>query len=236
MKAKRLVIAGVGLAAILGGTAVVLDQMTAGGPSAALVAPPAGSSPPAGSGPPAASSSADPGKTDPATPTGPGAGAATPTGGSAEGSAPAPVDREVLPPVSASPSGLPVPSAPAPLIKSPLPATASAQGKIVAGFPAGVVSFPAGTVVISTAVSTADGALQMTADAIVAQRQDSVVGHFQQVLGRLKFWSEPVPSAQGQRAVRFSRGSDSVTLTTSTTGTGGTRFMLLGNLHAAAGR
>ena len=34
MKAKRLVIAGVGVAAILGGTAVVLDQMTAGEPSA----------------------------------------------------------------------------------------------------------------------------------------------------------------------------------------------------------
>ena len=35
--------------------------------------------------------------------------------------------------------------------------------------------------------------------------------------------------------MRFSRGADSVTLTASTTGTGATRFMLLGNLHAAAG-
>ncbi|AXJ11225.1 hypothetical protein CFN17_17625 [Arthrobacter sp. PM3] len=75
----------------------------------------------------------------------------------------------------------------------------------------------------------------MTADAVVGKSQDAVVGHFQQILAPLKFWSEPVPAAQGQRAVRFSRGRDSMTLTTSTTGTGGTRFMLLGNLHVAAG-
>ena len=103
------------------------------------------------------------------------------------------------------------------------------------GFPADVIPFPDGTVVVSTAVSPADGSLQVSAEAIVAQSQDSVVGHFQQILGPLKFWSEPVPSAEGQQAVRFSRGNDSVTLTTSTTGTGGTRFMLLGNLPAAAG-
>jgi hypothetical protein len=231
VKAQRLVIAGVGLAAILGGTAVVLDQMTAEEPSASRVAAPAGSNPPT------TGSSTDPGKTDVGTPAGASHGAATPTptGGSAGGSAPAPSGREVLPPVSVSPSGLPAPSPPAPLISLPLPATASTQGKIVDGFPADVISFPKGTVVTSTAVSSADGSLQVAADAIVAQSQDSVVGHFQQVLGPLKFWSEPVASAEGQRAVRFSRGNDSVTLTTSTTGTGGTRFMLLGNLHAAAG-
>ena len=103
------------------------------------------------------------------------------------------------------------------------------------GFPGGVISFPEGTTVVSTAVSAADGSLQVSADCIVALPQDSVAGHFQQVLGGLKFWSEPVPAAEGQRSIRFSRGADSVTLTASTTGTGSTRFMLLGNLHAAAG-
>ena len=89
--------------------------------------------------------------------------------------------------------------------------------------------------VVSTAVSAAEGSLQVSADAIVASTQDSVVGHFQQVLGGLTFWSEPLPAAEGQRSVRFSRGADSVTLTASTTGTGSTRFMLVGNLHVAAG-
>lgn len=234
MKAKRLVLAGVGLAAILGGTAVVLDQMAAGPPG-----PSAGSTvqrPDATPGGPASAKAGEPAAgtgTGTGTATGGGAGAAT--GGSPDGSSPAPVGREVLPPVSETPTGLPVPSPPAALIRMPLPATASAQGKIVDGFPSDVLPFPDGTVVVSTGVSSADGALQVAADAIVASSQDSVVGHFQQILGPLKFWSEPVRAAEGQRAVRFSRGNDSVTLSTATTGTGSTRFMLLGNLHAAAG-
>lgn len=103
------------------------------------------------------------------------------------------------------------------------------------GFPAQALPFPDGTAVVSTGVSSADGSLQVAADAIVASSPESVVGHFQQVLGPLAFWSEPVPAAEGHLAVRFSRGNDSLTLTTSTTGTGSTRFMLLGNLHAAGG-
>ncbi len=128
-----------------------------------------------------------------------------------------------------------MPSPPAPLISMPLPAAASAQGKIVDGFPADALRFPEGTVVVSTSVSPAEGSLQVAADAIAGLSQDSVAGHFQQVLGSLGFWSEPVPAAAGERALRFSRGADSITLTAATTGTGGTRFMLLGNLHAAAG-
>lgn len=103
------------------------------------------------------------------------------------------------------------------------------------GFPSDVVSFPEGAVVVSTAVSPADGSLQISADAIVTSSQDSVAGHFQQILGPLKFWSERAQATEGQQSMRFSRGNDSVTLTTATTGTGSTRFMLLGNLHTAAG-
>ncbi|WP_160665045.1 hypothetical protein [Pseudarthrobacter sp. ATCC 49987] len=233
MIAKRLVIAGVGIAAVLGGTAVVLDQVTAGQSADSRSAPVAGSSPTA------SGSGADPGTADAATAAeAGGAATAEATGAAAkpaEGSASAPAGREVLPAVSPSPSGLPMPPPPAPLISLPLPATASAQGKIVDGFPADVIAFPEGTVVVSTGVSSAEGSLQISADAIAASSQASVVGHFQQILGPLKFWSEPVQAAEGQQSMRFSRGNDSVTLTTSTTGTGSTRFMLLANLHAAAG-
>ena len=127
-----------------------------------------------------------------------------------------------------------MPSPPAPLISKPVPA-ASAQGKIVDGFPAEALRFPEGTVVVSTSVSPAEESLQVSADAIAGLSQDSVAGHFQQVLGSLGFWSEPAPAAAGERALRFGRGPESVTLTASTTGTGSTRFMLLGNLRAPAG-
>ncbi len=229
MRAKRLVIAGIGVAAILGGTAVVLDQITAGQSAESRSTPVAGSSPTT------AGSSAGPVAADGAAQAEAGGGAAAPDGGAADGSTPAPVGREVLPPVSASPSGLPVPSPPVPLVSLPLPAMASAQGKIVDGFPGDAISFPDGAVVVSTGVSPADGSLQISADAIVTSSQDSVVGHFQQILGPLKFWSERVPAGEGQQSMRFSRGNDSVTLTTVATGTGSTRFMLLGNLHAATG-
>ena len=226
MKAKRLVIAGIGLAVLLGGAAVVLDQMTTDPP------PTSSAAPLAGSGPQTAGASAGPGATEAR---GTGDGTAASPEESAGSPASAPAGREVLPPVSATPSGLPVPSPPAALISAPLPAAASAQGKVVDGYPADVLPFPDGTVFVSTSVSPADGTLQVAADAIVGLSQDSVTGHFQQVLGSRGFWSEPVPAAEGQRALRFGRGTDSVTLTASTTGTGGTRFMLLGNLHVAAG-
>ena len=239
MRAKLLVIAGVGMAALLGGTAVVLDQITSGQSAESRFAPVAGSSPTAGG------SGTDPGTADAAAQagadggaaaqTGADGGAAAPDGGAAGSSVPAPAGREVLPPVSASPSGLPMPSPPAPLVSLPLPERASAQGKIVDGFPRDAISFPDGAVVVSTDVSPADGALQISADAIVTASQDSVVGHFQQILGPLTFWSERVPAADGQQSIRFSRGNDSLTLTTATTGTGSTRFTLLGNLHTAAG-
>lgn len=229
MNAKVLVIVGVGIAAIIGSATVVQNQMTAG---PAVVSDIAAA---ANSGTPSAQASVKPGKA--AGPSSTGAtgatgGAAKPSAGAVKPSPPA--SQEALPQVSASSHALPVPKPPAPLIRGPLPATASAHGKIVAGFPRDVLSFPRGTVVGSTAVSASDGALQVAADAIVALSQDSVVGHFQQILGPRKFWSEPVPAPQGQRAVRFSRGKDSLTLTTRSTGTGATRFMLLGNLHPAA--
>ncbi|MDV8146292.1 hypothetical protein [Arthrobacter sp. B10-11] len=236
MIAKKLVIAGVSVAAVLGGAAVVLDQM-AGAPDVS----PGTSSSTAAPGPAGAGGSEPPGVPPAATLATPGTAAGggdgtVPGSGESPGSkAPGSGVREVLPPVAAAPSGLPKQSPPVALVSRPLPPTASAQGKIVAGFPEASLPFPDGTVVVSTAVSAADSVLQVTADAISGASQDSVMGHFQQQLAPLSFWSEEAPAAEGQRSVRFVRGADSVTLTTSTTGTGSTRFMLLGNLHTAEG-
>jgi len=236
MIAKRLVIAGVTIAAALGGTAVVFDQLagtpasSSAGPSGTVAPGPGGTGGSEPPGVPPAGTMATPGTT-----AGAGNGPAPGTGDSTGSPAPASGLQEVLPPVAAAPAGLPLPSPQAALVSMPLPPTASAQGKIVAGFPEEPLRFPDGTVVVSTGVSAADSVLQVTADAISAASQDSVVGHFQQKLSPLNFWSEAAPAAEGQRSVRFVRGADSVTLTTSTTGTGSTRFMLLGSLHATAG-
>lgn len=240
MIAKRLVIVGISVAAALGGAAVVLDQLAGaadvtGGPPLASV--PSTSAGPGGGQPSGTASSG---------PAASGGGTAAPgtEGGGVSGSDPAattehPADasgqKEVLPPVTDRPTGLPTPSPPSALVSLPLPATASAQGKIVDGFPVAALPFPDGTVVVSSSVSAADTILQVTADAISQSSPDSLVGHFQQRLAAVGFWSEPAPAADGRRSVRFVRGADSLTLTTSTTGTGSTRFTLLGSLHTAAG-
>lgn len=117
------------------------------------------------------------------------------------------------------------------LVHAPLPNTASAAGKTVEGFPSGVLTFPDGTVVVFTGVSTHDTTLQATAEGIVESGADKVLGHFQQILQPVGFRFEEAPAVAGQQGMRFIRGKDTVSVTLSATGTGSTRFSLLANLH-----
>ncbi|WP_284987109.1 hypothetical protein [Arthrobacter sp. fls2-241-R2A-172] len=235
MMARRLVIAGICLALLVAAVAVIFDQMagrtastTAQDSSASRPAPsssgqgqsaPAGATP--GGGTPA-SGSPSPGQ----------AGAGPETGGDGQSTA---KPLEVLPPVTASPSGLPEPSAPAPLISGALPAPGTAAGKVVDGWPVDILTLPAGTTIGSTSVSTSGNALQVAADGIVAKPQSEVLGSFSQSLVSHGFWSEQAPAADGAVASRFVRGSDTVTVSVTTTGTGASRFQLLGTLHTTAG-
>lgn len=233
MMTKRLVLAGAVAAALLGGAAVVLDQMAPDSPPAAGVRPSSEESElPRPSGTGTGGTPVAGGGTLPATPApseGAQPGAAASPGETA--STPRPV-LEVLPPASATPPGLPKPSTPAALIRMPLPGPGSARGKVVDGFPVTVVTFPERTVLVSTSVSSSGRTLQVTADGIVELSAAQVTGHFQQKLLALGFRAEAAPAVAGQQSVRLSRGKDTVTLATSTTGTGSTRFTLLGTLHA----
>jgi hypothetical protein len=249
MMIKRLVLVGAGIALVLGGTAAVLDNMAhgQGAPAAGAggTATPGRSQVADGSTP----SSTDPsgtGRTSPPTQNGqgtvpgggdagergPGSGDPGEPGSSAAGNQRA---LEVLPPVSASPGGLPIPSPPAALVNAPLPSAASAKGKTVEGFPSHILSFPDRTVVVFTAVTSNGDTLQATAEGIVELAADKVTGHFQQVLQAKGFRSEEAPAVSGQAGLRLARGTDSVTLTLSTTGTGSTRFSLLGTFHTQPG-
>jgi hypothetical protein len=233
MIAKKLVLAGIIAAVALGGTAVVLDQMspasesppTAGagpGPADSSIAPPSGTGTVSTAGP-ADSTESSPGVAAP-----PGA-AVTPSPAASD-----PAGRQVLevpPPAGDAPTGLPMPSPPAALIRTPLPPSGSAQGKVVDGFPVNVVTFPDRTVVVSTSVSSEDRTLQVTAVGIVDLSPAQTTGHFQQSLLALGFQFESAASGDG-RSIRLSRGTDTVTVSITTTGTGSTRFTLIGTLHA----
>lgn len=235
MLVKRLVLIGAGAALVLGGTAVALDSM-ARQPSA----PSAASSPAAQDGSTTAASPPSGGSSGAATagaaPEGNGqdGGSATQPNPAATGDANAPAPRvlEVLPPVS-TPTGLPQPTAPTALVRAPLPANALEKGKLVAGFPADVLAFPEKTAIVFTGVSSDGNKLQATGEGIVVLTQDQVAGYFQQALQGKGFISETAQSAvPGESAIRLVRGTDSVSLTFATTGTGSTRFHLLGSFTA----
>ncbi|NWL32605.1 hypothetical protein [Paenarthrobacter nitroguajacolicus] len=239
MMARRLVIAGICLAVLIAAVAIVLDQMAGKpGPSAAQStfssAPstgssitPSGGASPGGTGDP----TGDPQPGSPASGT-EGSGNGDGSGDGDDGPSTA-KPLEVLPPVTATPTGLPQPSAPAPLVTT-LPDPGSAAGEVVDGWPADILTLPEGTTIGSTSVSTSGDVLQVAADGIIAKPQAEVLASFRQSLVAHGFWSEAAPAAEGALAERFVRGADTVTVSVSTTGTGNSRFQLLGSLHTAA--
>lgn len=143
---------------------------------------------------------------------------------------------EVLPPIQAPPRSLPLPAAPAPLVRDPLPAAASARNSIVRGFPSNIVSFPDKTVPVFTAVSPGERAMEFTAEGITPLTIDQALAHFQQSLLKVGFRSEAAPAGQNGAAVALVRGKDHITVTAASTGTGATHFSLLGRFHTSAGK
>jgi len=240
MMARRLVIAGICLAVLIAAVAIVLDQMS-GKPvpsaqSASSLSPSASSSATSSAGPSlggagsptSGSSTSNPGSG------GKGDGATVEGGASGGGGQSTAKPLEVLPPVTATPTGLPEPSAPAPLITGSLPKPGSAEGEVVDGWPAGVLTLPEGTTIGSTSVSTSGDVLQVAADGIIAKPQAEVLASFRESLVSHGFWSEAAPALDGAMAERFVRATDTVTVSVSTTGTGNSRFQLLGSLHTVA--
>ncbi|MFW0772185.1 hypothetical protein ACLRGI_03350 [Paenarthrobacter nitroguajacolicus] len=243
MMARRLVIAGICLAVLIAAVAIILDQM-AGKPGPSVAQSPSSSAPSAaGSNPTAAvtvpGSAGAPAVNPPSgSPTsgaeGSGNGdSSAGNNGEGDGGPSTAKPLEVLPPVAATPTGLPEPSAPAPLI-STLPEPGRATGEVVEGWPAGVLTLPEGTTIGSTSVSTSGDVLQVAADGIVSKSQADVLAFFRQSMVSHGFWSEAAPAADGALAERFVRGTDTITVSVSTTGTGNSRFQLLGSLHTAA--
>ncbi|KQR06616.1 hypothetical protein [Paenarthrobacter nicotinovorans] len=238
MMARRLVIAGICLAVLIAAVAILFDQLAVKpAPSAQTTS---SSSPSPGSTAPG--STASPGTTSQgaeapgsgSSPSDASASGGTENGGDGGSSPSAGQPLEVLPPVTATPTGLPAPTAPAPLITGALPEPGTAAGEMVDGWPAGILTLPAGSTIGSTSVSTSGNTLQVAADGIIDKPRAEVLGSFRDSLVSHGFWSEDAPAAEGSSAARFVRGTDTVTVSVSTTGTGSSRFQLLGSLHTAA--
>lgn len=133
-------------------------------------------------------------------------------------------DSEVLPP-TATPTTPHLGVDPTPLVTAPLAKTASATGKLVTGFPSGVISIPADTKVTSSAISTQRNRMQATLVGTSAASVGDVQSYFEAAFTKLGLTSTVTPSAPGTQANTFARGNDRIIVTTEAH-SGGTRFTI----------
>ena len=151
--------------------------------------------------------------------------------GAAPGKAPTPAS-EVPAPTSAR-TGLPPPTTPAVVrLRLPLPANASARGKVVPGFPATIVPVPPRATIVNSSVTGQNTRLQVGLVAISASRPADVVAFYRASLAGAGFVEKPVPAADGTVATSFVRGGDGVVVSVRTAQGGGSQISVAGTLVA----
>lgn len=182
------------------------------GPSGASSNAPPASSPPASS-PPAAT---------PPTATPPSQGTPT-TNGTNEQQQPGTTGVAVVPP----------PPPLASLYTGPLPAPASAVGKLVVGFPA-EIPLAQGSVITDSSVSSSDGILQAALVAHTPLSAPTVIAFYQSELAKVNLQVVALPAIGGSLALGFTRDGSSITLTVTASSSGGSTYTVLGVLRSAA--
>ena len=130
----------------------------------------------------------------------------------------APSGKEGNPSASApAPYRLPdskAPAKPEPLVSEPLPASASARGSIVAGFPAVISKAPKSTVAFSS-VATQGTRMQVGLDATSGISAADVLSFYRTAFTRLGLVAKSAPAVDGSSALVFVRGANGITVTVS---------------------
>ncbi|WP_295014245.1 hypothetical protein [uncultured Microbacterium sp.] len=158
---------------------------------------------------------------------GPGAGSAAPAptatvAGPRPGATPT-SGSEVRPPTATPGTGLPPLSDETPLVKAPLPASGSADGAVVAGFPENVLGPLPGSTLGSTSIATEGTRMQATLIASSTSPEDDIRAHYQQLWAGLGLH----PETTSDGTLSFTGAYESVTLAISSSGTGN-RYTLSG--------
>ena len=120
-----------------------------------------------------------------------------------------------------------------PLVRVPLPRTASRQGAIVAGYPGKALPVPPGAQVKSSSVSSSGRVLQVALEAHSDNSADAVARFHRVNLARKGFKEAPVPAVGGSTGIAFRRGADTLVLTLTPTGKRACDYTVFGTLHAA---
>ena len=109
---------------------------------------------------------------------------------------------------------LPPPSSLTALFVAPLPPSASAEGRLVDSFPSTVIPVIANSTVVSSSITSEGNRLQVGLTATSALSAPEALAHYQAFYGELGFSSRESDAVPGSTAWVFTRGTDSVAVTT----------------------
>lgn len=169
-------------------------------------------------------------------PTGAPAGAsATPSSSATTGPGPSPdatpADGSEVPspePSASATSGLPPRTPDEPLVTTPLPESATADGELVDGFPSDVMGPPDDTTIVSSSIASEADVMQVTLVARTDASQEDVLAHYRSLWSDLGLTDSPTESADLSYANEYS----SLTLAFTPSSGTGTVFMVYGVLKA----
>lgn len=114
-----------------------------------------------------------------------------------------------------------------PLVTAPLPKSASAKGKLVTGFPSEIIPIPTGLKIATSSVATQGEHLQATVVGTSTGSEADVQSFYQAAFTKLGMTAAVSPAGAGDSATSYTRGSDSITVTTTAT-TSGTGLSIFG--------
>lgn len=211
---RTWIVSGLAAAALIAAGAFALSQLPA------PVSPTAADKVSSHSSAPAGGSDGDEGGQGTNAPATPGSGNTPPAAGKR-------FTTEVEPAAPAATPALPQSTALPYPVAAPLPKSASASGKLVAGYPAKVIPQVPGSTVGKSSVASEDSHLQVTLDATSDQKVNDIVAFYRGKLAPYGMYDAAAPAVAGATSVQFARDGNSVTLTI-TPGDKGTSYVLFG--------
>ncbi|MGO4535837.1 hypothetical protein [Leifsonia sp. 2MCAF36] len=137
---------------------------------------------------------------------------------------------EVIPGEGGAPLLTPAKAAPDPVSK-PLPASASAKGKLVSGYPESVIPPAPGSKIATSAIATQGERLQASLTATTTLSVADLLAYYRTSLAKYGMYDVPAPASSGAIAFTFQRGDNVVTLTSRAAG-GSNSYILYGAFTA----
>jgi hypothetical protein len=118
-------------------------------------------------------------------------------------------------------------------VSAPLPKTASASGKLVAGYPSAALPTVPGTDIRDSSVASQAGHLQVTLTGTTAQQVTDIVAFYRSALAKYGMYDAPGAAVAGSTSIVFSRDGNSVTVTAKPA-KGGATYVVYGTFTATS--